>query len=156
MHYKYRTTMTKIIWSHTLLQAANTVICNLLAIPKPLWSFSLPTVLQHLSPINLGNYYTSGIGLLSLQQQALSRVKDNLKSLSDISWHKICGKMRCNHYCQVTFTIKICLKFCPWAICKKKSFLTLNCSYLIIKRLWKHFYRFIFHMFLCVINWWVN
>lgn len=83
-HLKNRTTMTKVIWSHTPLQAANSVIYNLLAIPNPLWSFSFPTVLEHISSINLGNYYTSGISSLALQQQALLKFKNDLKPFSVI------------------------------------------------------------------------
>lgn len=71
--------MTMIIPSHTPLQAA--ILSS--PIPSSLWS-SFPIVLKHLSSINPGKYYTSGINLVSIQQQALLRIKGDLKSFSVI------------------------------------------------------------------------
>lgn len=79
-YLKNRTAMTMIIPSHTPLQAA--ILSS--PIPSSLWSFSFPIVLKHLSSINPGKYYTSGINLVSIQQQALLRIKGDLKSFSVI------------------------------------------------------------------------
>lgn len=72
--------MTKIIQSHTPLQAANSIISNFQSTVVLLINYSLQASLFYKS----GEVLHIGINLVSLQQEALLRIKSDLKSFSVI------------------------------------------------------------------------
>lgn len=72
--------MTKIIQSHTPLQAANSIISNFQSTVVLLINYSLQASLFYKS----WEVLHIGINLVSLQQEALLRIKSDLKSFSVI------------------------------------------------------------------------